>query len=184
MQVKAHAEIDRTIGKDRLPSFADRDKLPYLDAIVKEVQRWRPVTPTSVPHATTQDDIYNGFLVPKDSTIIPNVQLFTRNEEMYPDPESFNPDRFLATPAPMNPAEFTFGFGRRACPGRLLAETSMWLTIAQSLATFEIGKAMGEDGKEIEPSVEYADGFVSHPPPFGISVKARSVEIERLIRSG
>ena len=45
IQRKAQAEIDRVIGNDRFPTLADQPKLPYVDAVAKEVLRWRPVTP-------------------------------------------------------------------------------------------------------------------------------------------
>lgn len=44
-QTKARAELDRIVGRDRLPCFADRDNLPYLNACVKEVFRWQPALP-------------------------------------------------------------------------------------------------------------------------------------------
>ena len=59
-QRKAQAEIDSVIGTDRLPTFDDRDSLPYVEALVKEVLRWQPVTPIGVPHRLMEDDIYNG----------------------------------------------------------------------------------------------------------------------------
>lgn len=57
----------------------------------------------------------------------------------------------------------------------------MYLTIAQSLAAFEFGKAIDEDGNVIEPNINYGPGFVNHPPPFGVTTKVRSPEMERLI---
>ena len=54
IQQKAQAEIDRVIGRSRFPVFADRASLPYTTALVKEVCRWQPVAPLSVPHASTQ----------------------------------------------------------------------------------------------------------------------------------
>ena len=44
-QIWVQEELDRVIGKDRLPRFADRENLPYLEALIKEVHRWNPVTP-------------------------------------------------------------------------------------------------------------------------------------------
>lgn len=181
MQRKAHAEIDRVIGQDRLPTFADRERLPYIDAIIKETHRWQPVAPIGVPHAALQDDVYNGYLIPKGAQMVPNVGLFASDPIAYPEPERFNPDRFMTTPPPRDPTDFTFGFGRRVCAGRLLAEASMYLTIAQSLAAFEFGKAIDEDGNVIEPNINYGPGFVNHPPPFGVTTKVRSPEMERLI---
>ena len=81
VQAKAQAEIDRVIGKDRLPDFDDRPALPYVDAILRETLRWYPVVPlgpyiitllfnfltvlSGVPHATTTSDVYNGYFIPK-----------------------------------------------------------------------------------------------------------------------
>ena len=48
VQKKAQAEIDAVVGPDRLPSFSDRNSLPYIEALVKEIQRWNVVTPTGI----------------------------------------------------------------------------------------------------------------------------------------
>lgn len=51
---KAQAQIDAVVGRDRLPTFGDRERLPYIEAMVKEVHRWRPVGPVGVPRCSTQ----------------------------------------------------------------------------------------------------------------------------------
>lgn len=73
VQRKAQEEIDNVVGTRRLPSFDDREKLPYVDAIVKEVLRWHPVAPLGLPHMTTDNDIFNGYLIPKGALIISNI---------------------------------------------------------------------------------------------------------------
>src|SRR5271170_1253181 len=73
VQLKAQEEIDRIVGTKRLPNFEDRANLPYVDAIVKEVLRWHPVGPIGVPHMTTEDDIFNGYLIPKGALILVNI---------------------------------------------------------------------------------------------------------------
>lgn len=72
VQRKAQEEIDRVVGT-KLPSFDDRANLPYVDAIVKEVLRWHPVAPMGLPHMTTDDDIFNGYLIPKGALVIANI---------------------------------------------------------------------------------------------------------------
>ena len=67
---RAHDEIDRVVGRARWPTFADRDNLPYVGALIREVCRWRPVAPLSVPHASSQDDVYEGYFIPKGTTVI------------------------------------------------------------------------------------------------------------------
>jgi cytochrome P450 len=73
IQKKAQDEIDRVVGGNRLPSFADKSLLPYISCIVWECLRWNPVTPMAVPHFVTEDDEYDGYRIPKRSTIMANV---------------------------------------------------------------------------------------------------------------
>jgi cytochrome P450 len=64
-QTKAQEEIDSVIGTHRLPEFEDRPLLPYVEAVYREVMRWKPVLPLGLPHATTEDDVYDGYFIPK-----------------------------------------------------------------------------------------------------------------------
>lgn len=73
VQQKARAELDSVVGSDRLPEFADRDALPYVDAIVKEVARWHVSAPLGVPHLSTEDDEYEGLFIPRDSAVMINA---------------------------------------------------------------------------------------------------------------
>ena len=72
VQRKAQEEINRVVGTDRLPSFSDRENLPYIDAMVKEALRWHSVTPMGVVHSSSEDDMYEGYFIPKGSQILPN----------------------------------------------------------------------------------------------------------------
>ncbi|KAH9039837.1 cytochrome P450, partial [Lactarius pseudohatsudake] len=65
VQTRAQRELDAVTGRERLPSLEDRPRLPFIEAMCKEVLRWRPIAPLSVPHATTEDDIYDGFSYPR-----------------------------------------------------------------------------------------------------------------------
>lgn len=97
----------------------------------------------------------------------------------------FKPERFLPTnghePEP-DPQMYAFGFGRRVCPGRNLAENALYLNVVQSLAAFSIGKEI-RDGREVEPTIKFEPGIVSHPAPFRNLIKPRSPQHEQLIRS-
>ena len=53
----AQEELDSVVGRDRLPDFSDKPRLPYVSALVKEVLRWRP--PTAFGTVFRQDDIVN-----------------------------------------------------------------------------------------------------------------------------
>lgn len=73
VQRTAQEEIDRVIGTDRLPTFADRDSLPYVEAVVKEALRMHPIAPMGLPHVTTADDVCEGYLIPKGAMVLPNI---------------------------------------------------------------------------------------------------------------
>lgn len=66
VQKRAQEEIDRVVGTSRLPTFADRENLPYVEAMLTEALRWHQVTPLALPHKTEEDDIYQGYWFPKD----------------------------------------------------------------------------------------------------------------------
>ena len=99
---------------------------------------------------------------------------------------SFKPERYLETathsPEP-DPRNFIFGFGRRICPGRFVADNALFITIAQSLAVFDVTKAVDANGKTIEPEVKFEPGAISHPMPYQNSIKPRSPRHEQLIKS-
>ncbi|KAJ7184917.1 cytochrome P450 [Mycena filopes] len=183
-QRKAQLEIDSVTGRTRLPGFSDEDNLPYVSATVKEVLRWRPVTPLGVPHFLPVQDEYRGFRLPANSIIIGNVWAILRNETMYPDPDAFNPERFLRDgkldPDVRDP-QVAFGFGRRICPGRYMATSSIWVTVANILAAFDITKPKGDDGRLIEPTYEYLSELISPPAPFKCSIRPRSQDLAALV---
>ena len=70
---KAQEELDRVVGIGRLPEFDDMERLPYIQAVVKETLRWRPILPLGVAHSNICDDVYNGMFIPKGSRVQANV---------------------------------------------------------------------------------------------------------------
>jgi len=70
---KAQKEIDSVVGHDRLPTLSDMSSLPYMEAVMKETFRWNAVLPMGLPHATQEDDTYNGYLIPKGSIVFANI---------------------------------------------------------------------------------------------------------------
>ncbi|KAG1745653.1 cytochrome P450 [Suillus lakei] len=183
VQKKAQAEIDAVVGPDRLPSFADRDSLPYTEALVTEVLRWNVVFPTGFPHCVAEDDIHDGYFIPKGSLVFPNIWSMLNDPRTYANPSQFNPERFLAKDGKepeTEPRTMCFGFGRRICPGLHLADASIWISTVMSLAVFDISKVV-ENGVEITPEVDPLPGTASHPKPFKCSIKPRSAAALGLI---
>ncbi|PFH47986.1 hypothetical protein AMATHDRAFT_6246 [Amanita thiersii Skay4041] len=175
---KAQVEIDSVIPFGDLPTFAEEFNLPYITAIVMETLRWREVVPFAVPHLLIEDDVYNGYRLPKGSLIIPNAWAMLHNEQVYPEPFEFKPDRFMKdgkiNKDVRDPAHAVWGFGRRICPGRYMSFSAIWISIASIIAAFDITKAVDENGNVIEPNQEFIPGLVCIPKPYKCSIKPRS----------
>ncbi|KAK5310121.1 hypothetical protein LTR93_012107 [Exophiala xenobiotica] len=99
-QTRLQQELDQVIGDKRMPDFDDIPSLPTVRAVAKEVLRWRPVTAGGVPHQLVKDDIFQGFFFPAGTVIHPNQWAIHRDPELYPEPEDFNPDRWLSPKYP------------------------------------------------------------------------------------
>ncbi|KAF8333963.1 cytochrome P450 [Cantharellus anzutake] len=157
VQKKAQEELDAVLGTSskhevlRLPTFDDQDKLPYLNAVIKEVHRWHPVFPLGVSHAPVEDNVYAGYFIPRDSIIMPNQWAMSRDEHHYPEPEQFRPERFLGDNPALDPKEFILGFGRRKCVGLHFADAVIFITFASILSTFNITKRTGD--RYVEPNL-------------------------------
>lgn len=173
VQKKAQAEMDRVIGHCHLPQFGDRDRLPLVEGIVNEALRWLPVAPMGVAHAADEDITYGGYLIPKGVILAPATWWFAHDPATYKDPDFFDPERYLAPRREPDPRAVVFGFGRR-CPGLYLADSALFLTIAQILATFHVGKAVDQQGAEVEPELRPTPGVVSRPAPFPLSIVPKS----------
>ena len=76
---KAQEELDRVVGNERLPELSDRENLPYISALLKELLRWTCPLPFGVPKRVTEDDIYKGFFIPAGATILENIWLVSFN---------------------------------------------------------------------------------------------------------
>ncbi|KAK7438570.1 hypothetical protein VKT23_017905 [Stygiomarasmius scandens] len=187
IQRRAQAELDSVVGSDRLPSFHDREQLPYLNALTLEALRWFAVVPIAPPHRVSEDNIFNGYFIPKGSLVLANIWKMTHNPSVYHDPDTFKPERFIPsaennyTPE-ADPRDLSFGFGRRICPGRVLADASVFISCAMALAVFNISK-YSENGKVFEPDTKQSDGTISHPSEFRCSLTPRSEKAVQLIQA-
>ncbi|KAJ8702960.1 hypothetical protein PTI98_001627 [Pleurotus ostreatus] len=188
VQSKAQAEIDQVLRNDQLPLLEDYDDLPYLQALIKELHRFRPITPTGIPHAASQDTQYNGFLIPEGSIIFMNTWGVFHDPELFDDPESFNPERYLlsefGTKAGANTEGFRdslpFGAGRRICPGMDMASRNIAMNAINLLWAFRFSKdtsgLCSMDLKNYLPGLEFA------LKPFTCNIEVRGKARASLIR--
>lgn len=163
IQKRAQQEVDSVIGADdRLPDLRDRSSMPYVECVLKEVLRWSCPPPLGLFHCTNADDHYRGYHIPAKTTVIANIWGMLHDEDTYPDPSVFDPDRFTGASAPKqrDPFYLVFGFGRRVCPGEHLALSSLFIQLATILATLNLSKALGADGQPIDPPIEFTTAIV------------------------
>ncbi|KAG2055473.1 cytochrome P450 [Suillus hirtellus] len=185
VQKRAQAEIDSVVGRDRLPTFEDRASLPYVESVLRETLRWQPVV-LLAPRATSSDDIYEGYFIPKGPPFSSNEQIIgnilhqesiSRDEKRYPDASTFIPERFMNADGALaddDPADYAFGFGRRRCPGRYAADASVWSAIVTMLATVEFSPAKDDQGKVIEFTPQFKTGLIHSVMVFACSILPRS----------
>ncbi|KAG2071611.1 cytochrome P450 [Suillus decipiens] len=179
-QAKVHEELDMIIGFDRAPTFQDPNSLPQLHAFLLEALRWRPIIPIGLPHRATKDIFWQGYCIPEDATVYGSHWTLSRDPIAFPDPEIFNPQRWLDSEGrikeKMNLKFITYGFGRRVCPGLHLADNSLYITLALLLWSFRI--AQRPDAPIINTHA-FSDAVISHAAPFEIDVIPR-MEIAKL----
>jgi cytochrome P450 len=162
-QRRAQDELDSVIGRDRLPTFDDAPRLPYVCAMVREALRWRPTLPLGVPHASIKDDWYEGMFIPKGTVCIANLWHCNHDRAVFgEDADKFRPERHLNEqgelvpgPAETNQAgNVTFGFGRRYCVGKDLANNSLFIDISRMLWAANFERVRDKNGKEVPLDLE------------------------------
>lgn len=187
---RAQKELDDVVGSERSPAFSDVPRLPYLNALVKEVLRWRPVAVLGgTPHASTMDDRYNGFFIPRGTTVLGNTWAINMNPKYYPQPHVFDPARFLddgnsksgqyqgQSAHPSKSGHSSFGWGRRICPGADLASNSLFIALAKLLWTFNFSPLPG-----VQYDIfDYTDGFNIRPRSFQCKIEVRDQHRSRVI---
>ncbi|KAH7913596.1 cytochrome P450 [Hygrophoropsis aurantiaca] len=184
VQKKAQAELDSVIGNGRLPDYSDRPSLAYIDAILRETLRWFPVVPLGMPHTATAADVYEEYHIPKGAILVPNAWGMSRDETKYPDASEFKPERFFNGEGELNDdtVVYSFGFGRRVCPGRYLADASLWTAIVSLLAIFKFSKCKDEAGNDMEVVPQWTTGLTSYPRfPCCIAPRMSGLDKEALV---
>ena len=131
----ARAEVASAIGNGPHPSRPTAEQvaeLSYLDAVIKETARLNPVVPITVRHLEQGMHI-GGYDLPAGAIAAPCIYLTHRRPELWPNPEEFNPERFVARR--VDPYTFfPFGGGVRYCLGAAFATYEMKMVLARILS--------------------------------------------------
>ncbi|KAK3722478.1 hypothetical protein LTR37_002470 [Vermiconidia calcicola] len=180
-------EIDSVCG-DRLPGPEDMPNMPALRATVKEIVRWRQSTPLGVPHVAMEDDVYEGYLIPKGAICHANNYLISREPKQFPRGNEFVPERWIdssyptykepLTEFPNIRGDIAFGYGMRACPGVDLTNLELFTLFGALAWSFNISPKGAVPRYEVNPYV------ITMPSPFPINLSARSEEKKKFILEG
>jgi cytochrome P450 len=175
-QAKVHEELDRVVGRERLPSFADQQMLPQVAAFILEYLRWRPVNISGVPHRAMKDIVWRNYVIPEGATVIGSHWGIANDPDVFPNPERFEPQRWLTEEGTLrDDLRFcTFGFGRRTCPAQHVANRSIFVGVALVLWAFRLS----EDPKSPIDSFGFSDTVNQIAEPFRVVFEPRSSEAQ------
>ncbi|KAJ7080194.1 cytochrome P450 [Mycena belliarum] len=180
VQAKAQAEIDAVIGRGRLPRMGDKNDLPYLTQVVWEVFRWAPPVPVTLPHRNRVQDDFDGYIIPKDTTMVASLYSITRDEEFHAAPDEFDPDRY--NDGKERVPYYVFGYGHRRCPGADMAFAQLFHQAAYIISCFTLAPLKDTAGTPLYPPARWAGEMVRKPEPFGYTIKPRYEGVEALFR--
>ncbi|RRT79270.1 hypothetical protein B296_00005187 [Ensete ventricosum] len=141
IQRRAQSELDAVVGTSRAVADADIPDLPYLQSIVKETLRLHPPGPLLSWARLAIHDVHVGdSFIPAGTTAMVNMWAITHDERVWPNPESFEPERFVEEDVSVLGSDLRlapFGSGRRVCPGKALALATVHLWLGQLLQQFK-----------------------------------------------
>ncbi|XP_049620345.1 cytochrome P450 2C25-like [Suncus etruscus] len=159
---KAQEEIERVIGRHRKPCMKDRTSMPYMDALVHEVQRYANLIPNGVPHAVTCDVKFRNYIIPKGTTILISLTSVLYDDKEFPNPKVFDPAHFLDKSGNFKKSDYFMAFstGKRVCAGESLARMELFLFLTTILQNFNLKPVV--DPKDIDTTPS-SSGFISLP---------------------
>nr|AGN04277.1 cytochrome P450 [Oryzias melastigma] len=146
IQEKVQAEIDAVIGSSRQPSMADKENMPYTEAVIHEIQRMGDIVPIGVARVASRDTTLNNYTIPKGTMIMPALHTVLSDESVWETPHTFNPQHFLNPDGTFKerPSFLLVQVGKRVCLGEQLARMELFLFFTSFLQRFKFSGAGGE----------------------------------------
>ncbi|XP_020376054.1 cytochrome P450 2J2-like [Rhincodon typus] len=174
IQEKCQKEIDQVIGSSRAPSLSNRPDMPYVNAVIHEIQRFGNILPFAVSHATTQDTEFMGYTLKKGTVVLINLSSVLLEESQWKHPNQFNPENFLNEKGEFfKPDAFIpFSMGLRACLGEKLAKMELFLFFTSLLQKFEFHWP----DKTTPPDLKGLFKIVMTPRPYKLQLRSRKVQ--------
>ncbi|XP_042299564.1 cytochrome P450 2G1-like [Sceloporus undulatus] len=172
VQAKMHEEIDRVIGRNRAPNIEDRSQMPYMDAVIHEVQRISDLIPMNLGHMVTRDTEFRGYVLPKGTEVYPLLSTVLHDPTKFKTPNVFNPENFLDENGHFkkNDAFVPFSSGKRICLGETLARMELFLFFTTILQSFRLKPCIPPENIDTTPQ---ESGFANIPPFYQLSIIPR-----------
>ncbi|KAM3834583.1 cytochrome P450 2J2-like [Vipera latastei] len=164
IQEKARKEIEEAFSSLASISYQDQKKLPYTNAVIHEMQRFKSVLLLGVPRQSTKDVMMKGYHIPKGTMILPDLRSVLLDPEQWETPEEFNPNHFLDKDGKFIKREefLPFGIGERICLGEQLARIEIFTFVTSLLRAFSFRLPEGVKELNEAPIVNVA----MHPYPY------------------
>ncbi|XP_015795398.1 cytochrome P450 2H2-like [Tetranychus urticae] len=140
-QDKIRAEIADVIGFEREPVYTDRNRMPFTMAFLYETQRIGSVVAVNLLRRASRDTKIGKYNIPKDTIVIFNLWSIHRDPKLWPEPEKFDPNRFLSedgSSAIKPPYLVPFSGGKRICLGEGLANVELFLYLVNILQRYQV----------------------------------------------
>ncbi|OCT68028.1 hypothetical protein XELAEV_18039324mg [Xenopus laevis] len=165
IEERIHKEIDSIIGRNRAPCIEDRSRMPYTDAVIHEIQRFTDIIPMGLPHKLTRDIHFQGYSIPKGTTVYPMLSSVLHDPKQFKYPYSFNPGHFIDENGKFrkNDGFMPFSSGKRICVGEGLARMELFLFISTVLQNFTLSSPVDTDDLDLTP---HLSGFGNVPCPY------------------
>ncbi|KAL4667184.1 hypothetical protein H8959_005873 [Pygathrix nigripes] len=172
VEAKVHEEIDRVIGKNRQPKFEDRVKMPYMEAVIHEIQRFGDVIPMSLARRVIKDTKFRDFFLPKGTEVFPMLGSMLKDPRFFSNPQDFNPQHFLDEKGQFKKSDafLPFSIGKRNCFGEGLARMELFLFLTTIMQNFRFKSP--QSPKDIDVSPKHV-GFATIPRNYTMSFLPR-----------
>ncbi|XP_061816473.2 cytochrome P450 17A2 [Nerophis lumbriciformis] len=171
VQERVQKELDEQVGGERPVCAADRGRLPYLDSVINEGMRIRPVSPVLIPHSAMTESSIGGHAIRPGTRVLVNMWSIHHDPHCWHRPDLFNPDRFLDNQGRRvsPPCFLPFGAGPRTCVGESLARLELFLFLSSMLQRMSFTLPDGVS----PPNLQGRLGVVLQPLPYKVAVKPR-----------